>query len=145
MKGMTLIELMVVVVIIGILVAIAYPSYLSSIRKSRRADGVAALSTVELAQEKLRANCPFFGQVLGGAANVCGANGAGSTIQAPTTSSDGRYTISLAGASGTGYAATATGVADQANDNVGGVTCTLVLTVSAANPGGLRTPAACWD
>jgi type IV pilus assembly protein PilE len=142
---MTLIEVMVVVVIVGILVGVAYPSYLTSIRKSRRAEAVAALNAVQLAQEKLRASCPFYGQILGGAANNCGADAANSTLRAPTTSENGRYTLTLAGASAIAYTATATGVGDQASDSDGGVTCTLVLTVNAANPDGLRTPANCWN
>jgi type IV pilus assembly protein PilE len=144
-RGMTLIELMIVVVIIAILASVAYPNYMGSVRKSRRAEGVAALSAVQIAQEKLRASCPFFGQVLGGATNVCGANAAASTIQAPTTSENGRYNITLSAAGVTGYTATATAVGNQARDTDGGVTCTLVITVNAANPNGLRTPAACWD
>ena len=145
MRGITLIELMFVVIVIGILATIAYPSYINSVRKARRSDGMAALTQVMLSQEKLRSSCPFYGQILGGAANVCGADAASSTIQAPTASPDGRYTIALAGASGTGYTVTATGVGDQANDSNAGVTCTLVITVSAANPDGLRTPANCWN
>jgi type IV pilus assembly protein PilE len=145
MRGMTLIELMIVVVVVAILAAIAYPSYLSSVRKARRADAIAALTTMQLQQEKLRASCPFYGQNLGGAANVCGANAAASTVQVPATSPDGRYTISLAAASGVAYTATATGVGDQAGDKIQGVTCTLVLTVNQANPNGLRTPAGCWN
>ncbi len=42
--GFTLIEMMIVVAIIGILTAIAYPSYLESIRKSNRSDAKAALN-----------------------------------------------------------------------------------------------------
>ncbi len=42
-KGFTLIELMVAVAIVGILAAIAIPSYQDSMRKSRRADAQGAL------------------------------------------------------------------------------------------------------
>lgn len=42
-RGFTLIELMIAVAVIGILAAIAYPSYQDSIRKSRRADAKATL------------------------------------------------------------------------------------------------------
>lgn len=43
LRGFTLIELMIVVVIISILAAIGYPSYLQFVNKSRRSDAQAVL------------------------------------------------------------------------------------------------------
>ncbi len=44
--GFTLTEIMIVVVVISILAAIAYPSYIDSIRKARRSDAVSELMKV---------------------------------------------------------------------------------------------------
>ena len=48
LRGFTLIEVMIVVVIISILAAIAYPAYQSQLQQSRRIDAQTAL--LELAQ-----------------------------------------------------------------------------------------------
>lgn len=50
--GITLIELMIVVVIVGILAAIAYPSYQGQVRKARRAEGKTLLLELASKQER---------------------------------------------------------------------------------------------
>jgi len=51
-SGWTVIELLIALVVAAVLVAIAVPSYQSHIKRSQRADGVAALLNVQTAQEK---------------------------------------------------------------------------------------------
>lgn len=55
-RGFTLIELMVAVAIVGIIAAVAFPSYQNSIRKGRRADAMAAIASIQQAQERWRGN-----------------------------------------------------------------------------------------
>lgn len=129
--GFTLIELIVVVAIVGILAAIAYPSYLDSVRKGRRAEATTALYGIQLAQEKWRANNATYGTL----ANVGGA----------ATTENGYYTLAIAGNDATTFSATATAVSgkSQTEDKAAGVSCT-PLTMTASGPT-ITTQAACWS
>ena len=51
-SGFTLIELMITVVVIGILAAIAYPSYQEFVKRGNRTEGQAFLSEVAARQER---------------------------------------------------------------------------------------------
>jgi type IV pilus assembly protein PilE len=88
--GVTLIEVMVVVAIVGMLAAIAIPAYNNYVTRSRRSDAFTALETVRAAQEMYRAEKGFYassfaGNVLAG----CSTNMAGDnytmSVNRPTT------------------------------------------------------------
>lgn len=55
-KGMSLIELVIVIGIIAILGAIVYPSYMDSVVKTRKTDGLAMINKVMQAQERFFVN-----------------------------------------------------------------------------------------
>src|SRR5574343_318449 len=64
--GFSLLELLMALVVLGLLAALALPSYQSQIRKTRRADALAGILAVQQAQERLRARLPDYAASLGG-------------------------------------------------------------------------------
>jgi type IV pilus assembly protein PilE len=53
-RGMTLIELMVVLIIIGVLASLIFPSFQQQILTSRRGDGITQLMQLKIQQEAYR-------------------------------------------------------------------------------------------
>lgn len=134
-KGFTLIELMIVVAIIGIISAIAYPSYQESVRKSNRADGKATLNDVAQRLQRCftayssyaHASCAI-GQTLSGGGSV--------------NSGEGMYTIT-GNLTATTFALTAAPVTgtSQAGDSK----CTSLTLNQAGVEGATGTLGAdCW-
>lgn len=59
-RGFSLIELLVALVIAAILAAMAWPAYQNQVMKGRRSDAINALATIAQAQERWRADNPFY-------------------------------------------------------------------------------------
>jgi len=59
-KGMTLIELMIVVAILGILAGIAIPTYLGVQKKGKRTEYITNLNIIRLLEEKERAETGLY-------------------------------------------------------------------------------------
>lgn len=128
-RGFTLIELMIAVVIVVVLAAVALPSFLDSLRKSRRAEAFAALSAVQQAQERWRSSNAAYSENLTEAPDATPPDPRGLGLSATTTG--GLYSVALTGTSATGYTVSAVAVAgkSQAAD----ATCrTLAVRVTGA-------------
>ena len=113
-RGLTLIELMIVIAVVGILAALALPSYFDSVRKGRRSEAIAALAQVQQAQERWRANRSSYAVSLTAAPS---ATPPGLGMSSATTSG-GLYTLAVDAADATGYTLSATAATgtSQAND-----------------------------
>ncbi len=106
--GFTLIELMIVVAVVGILAAIAYPSYTDSVRKARRSDGTAALMNAAQRMEVYYARNGAY----------TGATFANTNI--PAASEEGYFNISINVPNANSYTLRATAAGDQVNDDIKG-------------------------
>jgi type IV pilus assembly protein PilE len=128
-KGFTIIELMIVLMIIAILVALAYPSFIDYLRKAKRAEAQEQLLSWAIKQETWRSNNPSYNNI-----TPCTAD------NSIMPCNDENYQFDVV-ADGTSYTLEATAIGDQANDSArNGDRCT-PLTLNENNG---KTPLVCW-
>jgi len=108
-QGFTLVELMIVVIVIGLLAAVALPSFIDSVRKSRRSDAFAAIAAVQQAQERWRSGHASYATLLGNTSETEEPNG----LRLTGTSNGGYYTLALSNVTSTNYTVTATAVSSK--------------------------------
>ena len=131
-RGFTLIELMIVIVIIGILFAVALPSYQSSVLRGHRADAQGILMDISAREERFMAQNNTY---------TTDINTAAGLNIGTTTSNNGYYNLSVAACGGgiaTCYLLTATATGGQANDTD---CATITLSSTGVTSG---TTANCW-
>lgn len=95
-QGFTLIELMIVVLIVGILTAIAYPAYQEHVTRARRSDGQAALMDLASRLERYYSERNTYQTATIGTGNA-------TDVLDTNTSPEGWYTLSFANQTATAY------------------------------------------
>lgn len=128
-KGMTLIELLLTVIIIGVLGAIAYPSYTNHVIKAHRVTAMADMTKIQLEIETL-----YTGNYASAAAGIISR---GTCLFCDTDTS--RYTLAVS-ASNTTYSIQAEPHSPQTNDDCLDSTTDIL----ELHHSGISEPETCW-
>ncbi len=131
-RGFTLIELMIVVVIVAILAAVAIPAYTEYIQRGKLVEATSNLSDMRVKLEQyFQDNRPYIGACV-----------AGTAAPLPT----GRYfTYACSNLSATGFTVTATGIAAQGTSGFTySIDQTNARTTTSLPTGGTGAGSTCW-
>lgn len=132
-NGFTLIEVIVVVLILGILAAVAIPNYTEYIQRGRRADAKTALLQIAQWQERRRTETNSYATASSALPGLAAVQSGGQTT----------YQITIdAGATATTYGLTATRAGAMANDPCGDLTLSSLGV--RGNTNATRSWQECW-
>lgn len=141
--GLTLIELVVVMMIVGVLAAVAIPSYRAYVTRSQRSDAKDAVLALATQQEKHYLQCNAYATAID-AATDCAAG----EVQGADTSKNGWYQLTTAAPNpALGFTATATAIAGEnqdQDDECESFTVDQAGVRTAADSGGGDNTEECW-
>jgi type IV pilus assembly protein PilE len=136
MAGVTLLELMAVVMIIGVLGMIALPSYRQYVMRAQRTEAKNALLQIQTNQERFYLANRRYGTV----PELIAAN-----LLAAATTENGSYQLAIAGPDTNTYTATATAIAGGRVDMTLDAMCTsLSITAQGVKTATGTNPTSCW-
>ena len=141
-RGVTLLELLTVIVIIGILAAISVPTYRNYLLRAQRSDATTSLLRLASAQEKHMLQYGVYVTDTASVPNTPQTGGLGLS----TTTEHGFYAIEVA-ATATGYTATATplvGTGQHEDTECAILTVNESGTKGATNTAGTDSTAKCF-
>ena len=136
MAGVTLLELMAVVVVIGVLGMIALPSYRQYVMRAQRTEAKSDLLRLITNQERFYLANRTYG---------ADADFVAMGFPADGKTEKGTYVLTITGADAVGYTATATPTAGGAVDMTGDAMCTsFSVTAQGARTATGTDAATCW-
>ena len=129
-RGFTLVEIVTTCALVGIVAGVALPSYRDQQMRGRRADAVAALTQLQAAEERYRANNGFYSSDFG-------------ALQVAATSPEGLYALALELDGSEHYHASASAVAGKAQ--AGDSACPQLVLDVAAGFAEIGPDRRCWN